>query len=57
MTFWLIIVALIIIGIIGASIINSFAGDYDFVTPFLSIIFALAFIAVAIGLVIGRYVF
>lgn len=55
--FWLIVLILIVIGVIGFYVISSFAGDYDFVTGFLAIGFALVFIVLAIGLLIGKYLF
>jgi hypothetical protein len=55
--FWLILIILVVIGIIGFMIIADKAGDYDFFTPFLALGFALVFIVLAIGLALGKWVF
>lgn len=50
-------VIFIVIGIAGANVINDKAGDYDFITPLLSLGWLLLFVALAIGLLIGKLVF
>jgi hypothetical protein len=55
--FWVIIATLISVGLVGFYIIASFAGDYDFFTPFIALGWGLVFIILAVGLVIGKYVF
>ena len=55
--FWLILVILIAVGVIGFSVITGKAGDYDFFTPMLAVGFAMFFVVLAIGLALGRWIF
>ncbi len=55
--FWLLIGGLVIVGFVGAGIIMERSGDYDFVTPFIGLGWLLAFIVLAVGLVIGKLAF
>lgn len=55
--FWIILITLIVIGIVGCEIIMRYSGDYDFVTPLLAVGFAGAFILLSVGLALGKYVF
>jgi predicted tellurium resistance membrane protein TerC len=55
--FWLILVLLVVVGIIGFCVIIDRAGDWDFVTPMIAIVWAAIFIVLAIGLALGKWVF
>lgn len=55
--FEMILIILIAVGVVGFLAIMSRAKDYDFITPMLALGFALFFIVLAVGLVIGKLVF
>lgn len=57
MPFWVIPIILVIVGIIGFAVIADKAGDYDFFTPMLALLFAMLFIMLAIGLTLGKWLF
>ncbi|WP_170145357.1 hypothetical protein [Ammoniphilus oxalaticus] len=55
--FWIVVISIVVIGLIGCLVINARSADYDLFTPLIAVTFGLLFIGVAIGLVLGKFVF
>ena len=55
LSWWLIPVAFVILGFAGAWLFGRSQGDYDMVSPFIGVVFALGGILLAVAFLVGRW--